>query len=267
MAAVPVQSAVALYGSSASKTVVLGSVGPGNLIWVGVCCTQLTTINTPTDDKSDTYTAIHAQINHSGGVASLRTWYAKNVTGGTTTITVTLAASEFGFIIAHEVSGLDTSAPLDVEAAQEQSGVGTGADLITSGAVTTTANGDYVVGLTVNNGFGSVNEAVGTNYTSGQNPDDNGFKGRSEYLVQAASGSIAGTFTAGSAAQDWITSVAAFKAGGGGGGATVTYPELERGTNRGSNRGRNTGIARSFVRRDRVFVPAYAVVGDLKVAA
>lgn len=50
------------------------------------------------------------------------------------------------------------------------------------------------------------------------------------------------------------------------GGATVTYPQLERGV-RGLARGVAGGIARSFVRRDRIFVPAYAVLGDLKAAA
>lgn len=53
--------------------------------------------------------------------------------------------------------------------------------------------------------------------------------------------------------------------GGGGGGGSPTYPQLERGI-RGLARGVAGGIARSFVRKDRIFVPAYATY-DLKAAA
>lgn len=64
----------------------------------------------------------------------------------------------------------------------------------------------------------------------------------------------------------WNGFTITFTDAGGGGGATITYPELERGI-RGLTRGVVPGLARSFVRRDRIFVPAYAVVGDLRVAA
>lgn len=46
---------------------------------------------------------------------------------------------------------------------------------------------------------------------------------------------------------------------------TVTYPQLERGI-RGLARGVAGGIARSFVRKDRIFVPSYATY-DLQAAA
>lgn len=51
----------------------------------------------------------------------------------------------------------------------------------------------------------------------------------------------------------------------GGGPTAPTYPQLERGI-RGLARGVGGGLARSFVRKDRIFVPAYATY-DLKAAA
>ena len=57
---------------------------------------------------------------------------------------------------------------------------------------------------------------------------------------------------------DFCTNIAfALIPGGGGPPAGPTYPQLERGI-RGLARGLSGGIARTFERRDRIFVPAYA---------
>jgi hypothetical protein len=65
------------------------------------------------------------------------------------------------------------------------------------------------------------------------------------------------------ALDDWTADT--IPTGGGGGGGSPTYPQLERGV-RGLARGLAGGLARAFVRRDRIFVPAYAGYA-LKAAA
>ena len=70
----------------------------------------------------------------------------------------------------------------------------------------------HIAGATLNTSFTSPDGAVGTGYTLGQTGDDNGFWGRSEHRIQTSAGSIAATFTAGTAGEDWLTHIATFKA-------------------------------------------------------
>lgn len=177
-------------------------------------------------------------------------WTCLAAGSGVTTVTITMSGAQRFCASVVACSGVTT--------------IGTHASTAATGTTAqspgTLGSETFVVGGFAQGGLGSAGSAVvGTvlanDYISNQ--------GNTIITSMYNAGtSISFTFP-GSVA--WVGGLVGLSAGGGG--STVTYPELERGTNRGSNRGRNTGIARSFVRRDRIFVPAYAVVGELREAA
>src|SRR5260370_30400743 len=71
-------------------------------------------------------------------------------TGGDT-VSCNLSTASMGkSIIVHEISGVNTSTPLDGQKLNVQNSPGGGANAGTSGRITTTVNGDYVFGLTFN---------------------------------------------------------------------------------------------------------------------
>jgi hypothetical protein len=138
--------------------------------------------------------------------------YVSNVTGGACTITATFNASMNSnydvTIIAHEVSGIATTDPYDGSTIQTQDSPGTGANALTSGNIITTSNGDYIFAATGDTGYSSTATA-GTNYTGRVSGDDGT---RSEDRIQAAAGSIAGTFTTSDGFAIFLTGVLALKA-------------------------------------------------------
>ena len=225
LSAVPAWSAAAhvrtatpgLYADTATATATFsGSTSAGGLIVVGVIVTDgATVIGTPTDTALNTYTAIGA-ADLIGGATRSRLFYAKNVTGGTNiAVTAVLVGTAYGSIIAHEASGLDTTAPLDQEAQNAQTAVATTTNAVTSSADTTTANGEYIFGMTTDETFGNPTQTSGTGFTTGSNSsNDNGVVASSEYQVQTSAGSIAATFTH-SVVGDTVTLMATFKAAGG----------------------------------------------------
>lgn len=147
----------------------------------------------------------------------------------------------------------------------------TGTDTVTGVAVADNTTTSQVTTITVPSTVDGATVAVfavdgstpTVNFTKIWAEAPNNPGGGASYTLGGTSN--AHTFTGGGGTRQALAGVHVIAASGGG--SSVTYPELERGTNRGSNRGRNTGIARSFVRRDRIFVPAYAVVGELREAA
>lgn len=75
-------------------------------------------------------------------------WYCENIAGGTKpTITATFANNEdTWYTLAHEISGLATSLPLDGYKFVPQNFVGSGTNAGTTGNWTTSSNGDYIMG-------------------------------------------------------------------------------------------------------------------------
>jgi hypothetical protein len=142
---------------------------------------------------------------------------AKNITGGALTTTFNFSGSA-GTInaVCHEVSGADTTDPVDKHAINAQSFAGTGADFITSGSVTTTTNGQYIFGATRSE-FGS-GQTPGTGYTQ----RNDAFL-ESEDQVQGSGGPIAATFTPGGN-DNYLTGILTLKAAGAGGGAPNLFP-------------------------------------------
>lgn len=145
----------------------------------------------------------------------------ENGAASANTITATFDAS-LSFSVAvnfycHEVSGVATSSAVDVHAMNVQASPGTTTDAVTSGAVTTTANGDYIFGASKDYGVtGSVVNA-GTGYTS-RTTGSNG--AISESLVQGSAGSIAATFTTDLSFSSHVSGILALKAAAAGGGTS-----------------------------------------------
>lgn len=212
---------------SGTLAVTLNGVSTGNLIAVFAFCYHgpgSVGIASVADDQGNTYAAVDTA--NPDTAEWFKTFYARNVTGGNLTITVTYTGTPtYRRVIVTEYSGLSTAA--DVLDAHSISAVtttwGTGTDVATSGAATTTANGDTVIGF-----YGQVSDqtlpTAGTGYTSRstwQNPAGDAWA--HEDRVQSNAGSIAATFTPGGANKETVVAMLAFKAAGGGGGGGATY--------------------------------------------
>ena len=107
----------------------------GNLLLVmGVSDGHPTAIS----DGVNTYTLLTSPT------ANGRVWYAKNITGGTLTITVTLGSSFPGAVQVLELSGAHLTSPID----QQKATASSAGTAINSGATAAAASAsDYVVGL------------------------------------------------------------------------------------------------------------------------
>ena len=150
-----------------------------------------------TDNQSNTYTVVR---NFDGtNQVGIGTFFALNITNAPTVITATYSNVSMlyrGMVII-EASGVKTSAALDQETAQWQATPGTGTDAVTSGAMTTTENGEFICGFAVvTSAFDANNFTAGTNYTERQETNPTlGIDLAVETRVQTTAGSIAATWT------------------------------------------------------------------------
>lgn len=185
----------------------------GNLLAVSV---HFLSINLGNDiasigDTVNTYTQIDTSNDTFDGVNKrLTTYYAKNITGGSLTVTVTLTTDQVDRcrVYVTEISGAHLTTPLDVHTIQAQVDPGTGTDAVTSGGVTTAQGGEYVYGASFS--YLNVTFTAGTGFTSnGANSN-----AAAERLIQGAAGSVAATFTinVASSSSRTHTAVATFKA-------------------------------------------------------
>ncbi len=113
----------------------------GNLNIVAVGWNDTTsTVNTVTDTRGNTYTLAIGPTSGTGVRQSI--YYARNIAGGSNTVTVSFnQAATFADVRVFEYSGLDTANPLDVTAGA----AGTSASA-NSGSVTTTAANELIFG-------------------------------------------------------------------------------------------------------------------------
>lgn len=135
-------------GSVASVSKAFASnVGSGNLIWVGAVSSADTLGTTVmSDGLSNSYTRA-VQVNGvSAGRGESASYYAKNITGGACTVTLTPTSSDFVSIAIAEFSGCDTTSPLDGTPGTQNSGT----NAPTTSTWTSTANG-VIVGVTEQN--------------------------------------------------------------------------------------------------------------------
>ena len=146
-----------------------------------------------------------------GNRQGLAILYAPNIRGGANTVTVNLGLT-LGYrrIIVSEYSGIATTAPLDVTAKNQAPGT-TATDGVTSGAASTTLNGDLIFGVAMDDSglFGTI--TAGTGFT--RRAFVNNMDLATEDRVQATAGSIAATFTF-TLPDQYLAQMAAFKASG-----------------------------------------------------
>lgn len=212
-----VQKAI-FNGSSTTSTtfaVTLGSsVKAGNLLavsmlWATGAESDFVSI---ADNLGNTYTLVDHTVAN-GDPA--RTYYAKNILGGSCTITVTLnTARGFETIMVHEISGCSTTSPLDQHVLNSQSGPSTATDAVTTTNVTTTHDGEYIYGsVFLHNNFADTYTA-GTGYTRENLAVGDATHGAAadEFKIQTTAGAIAATFTRTASTGDTTTFLMAFNA-------------------------------------------------------
>jgi hypothetical protein len=139
------------------------------------------------------------------------------------TVTVTLGTTGgYRRVIVSEYSGIATTAPLDVTAKSQGTST-TAANGATSTAATTTANGNLIFGVTMDDSgnFATIN--AGTGFT--RRASLNGMDIATEDSIQATAGSVAATFTY-SRADRYLAQMAAFKAASTGGGGSPVVSSL-----------------------------------------
>jgi chitodextrinase len=200
------------YGSSVtasfSSPVTAGNTVAVYVAWQGTTLT-LNSVTAPC--ISGNLVANPTTVSNLGRAAMA---YGVISTSGPCTITAGFAGgSSQVLILAHEISGVDTMAPLDnnQDIINVQNSPGTGSDAITV-TVTTSQSGDYIFGATYSpNGSGSAINA-GTGYAQRLYTTDNPNRvAISEDRLQTASGAVSVTFTGTVGYISWLTGLMAFK--------------------------------------------------------
>src|SRR3990167_5060668 len=207
--------AVTLGAAVAVGDYIVGMAGWGQ---IGVA------ISTVTDDLGNTYTIQANKTDDTTNGQTGQTFFARVTAAGTPVITVTFASTTmWRRVIVAAYSGLANPAA-DGTIGNWQSSPGTGTDAVTSTAVTTTADGDLIVGFHQNTGSSSGNISAGTNFTR-----RNALEAiiALEDYVQPSAGSIAATFTI-SVNHASITHMAAFKAAAAGAADTAFHAPILR---------------------------------------
>lgn len=106
------------------------------------------TISNCSDTRGNTWEPVPNATGGSGGHQAIR--FAKNALAGTNTVTCTLTGSATSSTLdIFEKSGVDRTSPLDQSKLTQQTDPGTGTDAISSGSVTTTADGELIIGATL----------------------------------------------------------------------------------------------------------------------
>jgi hypothetical protein len=148
------------------------------------------------DSEGNTYVPASAPVTDTAENVTSYLWYVPSCKAGANTVTVTPGAPGAQEIHISEWSGLSASNPIDGAAA----GTGTGTS-VSSGAITTTTNGDLIYGYTFL--FNTASPRAGFTSLTPVNGD------LDEYQIQPAIGSVAATFNQQSGT--WFARIAAFR--------------------------------------------------------
>lgn len=181
------------------------------LLWVSTNG-AVNNITGVTDTNSNTWTKVGSSVQ---GGRSGDWWYVQSAAAGTPTITITSTDFLTRAIVLRELSGVATTAPIDVSA---YAAVAT-STTVTVSATTTNAN-DLIVGAagidksaavyTLGSGYSNLTQATGGDFLSGAMESKN----------VTATGSQTANFTI-DTAQSGIASIIAIKEASGGGGGYV----------------------------------------------
>jgi hypothetical protein len=159
------------------------------------------------DSNSNTLTALDSATNAASN-SVLADWIVTTCNAGANTVTTLCnqGSTTLGIYIA-EISGVQNVAA-DKHAGQGQTAPGSGTDAVTTGSVTTTAT-DFALAVTCQGLNVGHAPTVGTGYTQDTNiswPVYSSTNGASaEWKASVAAGSVAGTFTAVSPTDDFVT--------------------------------------------------------------
>jgi hypothetical protein len=172
----------------------------GNLNVVAVGWNDTTsTVTSVSDSRGNVYVQAGTLVTGTGLRQAL--YYAKNVVGGTNTVTVAFnQAAAFVDVRILEYSGLDPTSPLDVTAGA--AGSGTTAN---SGAATTTSANELVFGAGVTQ---SSFTAAGTGFTLRTITNPDGDIAEDQGVTATGSYSATGAI---SSAKPWVMQMATFK--------------------------------------------------------
>lgn len=204
-------------GSTSAACTLTQALGSGNLVVVMLSGSGSETVSSITDNGGtpNAYSQASGCYGTDSGGRWVDIWYAKNSLSGATTITATISSTSKHNLQVYEVSGADTSTPVDVTGVHGGSTTGT---VDTGPSITTVSANDFLAATirSSGNGVTSENDATFTLDTG------NSSCGCSHAIVSST-----GTYTPAwndSVATTIIACVAAFKqAGGGGGGPTILY--------------------------------------------
>ena len=192
-------------GTTASSTLAFPSSNSGGN-WIGVLIRagQTGEIFTVKDSSGNTYRKA-VQFNETVNGNTLGVFYAENIAGGLNTVTVSdTAANTLRFTIL-EYSGVAAANSLDVAAAAQGNSTSPN-----SGTVTTTTNGDLLLGAIVTANAASY--AAGSNYKIEESvPAAPNTKLIAEDQVQGTAGAVTASASLGTA-DNWAAGLAAFKA-------------------------------------------------------
>ncbi len=232
-------------GTTSSSTLSFSSNNTaGNWIAVVIRAGKTSQVFTVSDSRGNTYRQALV-YNETLDGDTLGIFYAENIAGGANTVTVSdsiLGTLRFAIL---EYSGIATASSLDVATASH----GTSASP-NSGAITTTASGDLVLGeiSTAN----AANFTAGTGYQAREFvPAEPNTKLLVEDQIQASAGAISANASL-NASDTWGAVLASFKAATGSGGTSPTITSLSptsgpvgtsvtiTGTNFGTSQGTST---------------------------
>jgi len=257
-----------LSGTTVAATLT-NVVGSGNAVYGGCSwdASVVSAITSVTDDKGNSYTVLDNTLDGTNNQRAAQ-FYRKNITNGPKTVTVTFSGGSPGArtIVVAEFTGVDTADQSnDGHGGQNQQLIGTTANAITSGAITTTLDGDLILGLSANTSGSPGPPNVGTGFTSGD--ADNTSPGscadiRLEWLVQTSHGSKAATFTNTSGTQAFTSLVAALKAASSG-----TNVNLVAAAGTGAVAGLSPSLTAALVGASATGAPAALVASLAKTLA
>ena len=187
--------AAATSGSGTSVSLLLSSTtGAGDLVVVGFDFPSVSFASIG-DNQGNTFAQVGSEISTPGG-AKTRLYYARNIKGGSETVTVTMSGSaSYIEIYALEYAGADTANPLEASAQGKGS-----SGSVTSGTATTTTANDLVLGFCI----GDNSCTAGSGFTARSTFHSNLVEDR----IAATAGSYAAT---GSSSGGWAMIMAAFK--------------------------------------------------------
>ncbi len=206
-----VQSNTNFVGGNATNSASFSSnVSSGNLIAIGAFWQSNTiTLNSITADcVSGNFVLLSNPTSYST-VSRAAMGYAIINSSGSCTISANFSSAVNSQILFHEVSGINTSSPLDGSTMRSQTTPGTGVDAVSSGNITTTQNGDYIFGLGIDASQNSPTWTAGSGF--GLKASDTRIQ--SEDRIQTVAGSIAATFTINLSFASPIVGIMAFKPG------------------------------------------------------